>query len=128
MQENKLPLVLVVEDDEALRASLKAKLEEMEYKVMESSELAHARMALKNQKFCCITLDQKLKGGEGDTLLTLMRENPDHPNHATPVLFISGFLDKDLLQKVSGKVSAAMVKPFEIAEFAEKLKQICPLK
>ena len=72
-------------------------------------------MKIKNQTFDVAFLDMHLGEDSGEKLIDLMREERmDQMNLKTPIVVISGYLDKDLVTGIAGKVQGALVKPFEI--------------
>jgi len=107
--------VLVIEDDHELRHSIAETLKRHDCSVVEASTLRDATMKLKNQAFDVVFMDMLLGEDSGEELIDLMREErKDQLNLNTPIIVISGRLDKDLVQGIAGKVQGALVKPFEI--------------
>lgn len=117
--------VLLIEDEPELTTLLKRFLEDEKMRVLSCEEFTQGMSMVKNQKFSCIVVDYKLKGGTGDMIITGIRKNQQHVNYETPILLISGFIDGELLKTLGKKINGAMVKPFDRLQFASKVKSLC---
>ncbi len=117
--------VLLVEDEPELSLLLKRYLEDEKIRVLACDDLAPGITMAKNQKFSCIVVDYRLKGGTGDLLISGIRKNNSHVNYDTPILLISGFLSGELVKSLGKSINGAMVKPFDRQHFAGKVKALC---
>jgi len=116
--------ILVVEDDVELCNSILTSLHLKKYKCIGVTEVREASLRLKNQKFDAILLDMRLGSGDsGEELITFVRERKGSMNVNTPIIVISGFLDKPLVQKIAPFIQGALVKPFEMAALLEAIKK-----
>lgn len=107
--------VLIVEDDEDLRHSIAEALKRNHCSVIEAGTVREATLKIKNQTFDIAFLDMRLGDDSGEELIDLMREDrKDQMNLTTPIVVISGHLDKDLIMGIAGKIQGALVKPFDI--------------
>lgn len=121
--------ILVVEDDVDVCNAIITALTRQGYKTTGVTTAREATFKLKNQKYSCVLLDMRLGEENGDLLIDFMRERKDSANTATPVIVVSGFLDKELVLKIASKIQGAIVKPFEqkdLIAMVEKL--IGPVK
>jgi DNA-binding NtrC family response regulator len=115
--------ILVVEDDLELCNAILATLHRSSYLPVGVVELREAMFKLKNQTFACVILDMRLKNDSGEDLVDFIRERKDVPNHDTPILVISGFLDKKILENIGKQIQGALVKPFEMSSLLEMLEK-----
>ncbi len=120
------PWILLVEDDQEMTGLLADRLKADGYRVMACTKAQEAIRLMKNQIFGCIVLDLHLDASTGDQVVENARKSPSAMNYATPILLISGNMDADLLVKVKKFIAGAMVKPFGLKEFAEKIQRLCP--
>ncbi|HEY8280701.1 MAG TPA: response regulator [Bdellovibrionota bacterium] len=116
--------ILVVEDDKALCGSIMDALQLNGYKPTGAGDVREALAKLRNQVFGCILLDIKLGEESGDDLLTSIRVTNSTLNTSTPILVISGHLDKALVQKVAKHIQGALVKPFDMTVLLENVKKL----
>ncbi len=128
MIKNHEPHVLIIDDEVQLTRSLKEKLEDEGYEVQVCADYSTARSMISHQKFCCIVIDQKLKGGTGDMIIAEIRKTPLHRNYETPILYMSAHLSEAFLKRIGSAVDSILIKPFGRAEFAEKVKDLCPVE
>lgn len=122
---DKKPNVLVVEDEPDLIEIMSEKLKLEGFEVYTCSKVVRANQFLANQKFDCVVMDIKLEQGTGDQVIATMRRDKRNLNFSTPVVVVSGHLDKDLLAKLAKDVQGAFVKPFDRNLFVQKIKQLC---
>lgn len=116
------PLILVVEDDTDIAASMKQALDGAGFSAMIVPGVREAVFKMKNQRFSCIILDLMLGKENGADLVDLARGKRDLSNLETPILVVSANLSKEVLQRLAGKVQGAMVKPFALDNFLAQVK------
>lgn len=116
--------ILVVDDDVDLCNSIVAALHREGFRPTGVVSGREANFKLKNQKYSCILLDMHLGHEDGDELIDVIRNRKDSQNNDTPILVISGFLDKPLLEKIAKDIQGALVKPFELSVLIEQVKKL----
>jgi DNA-binding response OmpR family regulator len=99
------PVVLVVDDEPAIRLLCKVNLELSGYEVREAGSLTAARAAL-DDSIAIVLLDMHVGSERGDTLVAELRER------GIPVAAVTGSAD---VSSVTG-VDAVLAKPFTIDE------------
>ncbi|HML01028.1 MAG TPA: response regulator [Acidimicrobiales bacterium] len=98
--------VLVVDDHEAIRASVADLLQTAGYSVAEASDGASALQVLASRKVGAMVLDLRMPGIDGLKVLDMLDDPP-------PVIITSAFtLDDDDQQRVDPKIFVQLVKPF----------------
>ena len=110
--------VLLVDDEELVRASTKEMLDDLGYGVVEATSGKEAMERLAEQSFDYVVTDHLMPGISGMDLARAIAER--HPG--TAVLIVSGYADID---EVSLDV-ARLSKPFRQDELAEKLRELAP--
>lgn len=105
--------VLLIEDDEHFAEIMIEMIESREIGVLQCSKYNEAIFKLKNEKFRCILLDLQIQGGSGTQLIEMLKTDEKNLNHETPILVMSGHIDRDFLQKFGPKVNHVFVKPFK---------------
>ena len=115
--------ILVIEDDIDLCNSIMSALQRSGYRPFGASELREATLKLKNQTFACILVDMRLGADSGEELIEFIRERKDAQNIDTPILVISGHLDKSLVAKIAKKIQGALVKPFDMNALLESVEK-----
>jgi DNA-binding NtrC family response regulator len=118
------PHILIVEDDVELCNGIMRALHREGYSPAGTIELRDAMFKLKNQKYACVLLDMKLGADFGGELVTFMRERADAGNTDTPILVISGHLDRALVEKIGHRIQGALVKPFDMKTLLEAVKKL----
>jgi two-component system, LuxR family, response regulator FixJ len=103
------PLVIVVDDDAAVRNSLKFSLEVDGFAVMtygSAEELVHTG----NLRACrCLIVDQDMPRMTGLELVAALRKEGDE----VPAILISGHVTPALIRRASGVGVPVIEKPFE---------------
>lgn len=108
--------ILVVEDDPDLQQTLESALKSAGYQAFCASNLREAVVKLTSMKFACILLDLRLGAEAGEKVIDLARNPKALENNDTPILVISGNIDKDALLRLAPQIKGALVKPFDMAE------------
>jgi DNA-binding response OmpR family regulator len=116
--------ILIVEDDLALSGSIVTMLTTAHYAPVAVVGTREATFKIKNQKFSMIILDLRLGQESGEDVLEFIRQRPDHGNQATPVLIVSGVLDRETLQRLAGNVQGALVKPFDMNDLQKQVHRL----
>jgi len=114
------PLVMLVDDDEELCASLWDVLRVHGIRVKLAHSVADATMAIERQDYQVAIVDLKLPGGDGLGFCAQMREK--HPEVKT--ILITGFR-AELEQRAdkSSEVDATCYKPFDVAELLSTIRR-----
>ena len=116
--------VLVVEDDEELRNTLVNALARAGFGAFGASSVREARSKLRNQKFACLLFDIHLGDERADEVIAELRGLRSHPNADTPIIVVSGHLDRDLIGSIRAHVQGALVKPFRLDAVLEAVKRV----
>lgn len=106
--------ILVVEDDVDLNNSILTALTASGYIAHGAVDTRDAGFKLKNQTYACILVDIKLGIESGESLILQIRERRDYMNLDSPIVVISGNLDRPLVEKIGRKIQGALVKPFSM--------------
>lgn len=122
--------ILVIEDEEELLSSMCEILNKKGFSAIPAHSYKEALQKVKKQKFHCIVTDLRLAAQDysekesGVELVEYIRSQPKEENYKTPIFVVSGNLDDDAIQHLKGKIQGALVKPFSVDEFIEKMKMI----
>jgi CheY-like chemotaxis protein len=113
--------VLVVEDEPASRYSLTIALDRKEIATVVAEDGAEAIEWLKANDFCLIVLDLVMPKIDGYGVIRHVLENKPH----IPIIVVTG-LRPDELSGVDRRVVVnVLFKPFDPAELAERVLEIC---
>ncbi|GJG97532.1 response regulator [Cupriavidus pauculus] len=83
--------VLVIEDDPALRESIRALLKSLDAEIVTADSVADATAALDGTPFDCVVMDMVLPDGTGHDLLAYMAQlAQDHAGLMPPVIIYTG--------------------------------------
>ncbi len=122
--QNNSKWILLIEDDSELQDIARDKLSEEGLQVVISSKISDGVCKLRNQKFDCILLDLVLHGGSGEQIIEILRANKKDPNFNTPILIISGKIDKKVILKQGSNIKGAFVKPVDYEELIKKINDV----
>jgi DNA-binding response OmpR family regulator len=122
MKKRKKP-ILVIEDDIDLCNSILFTLDRSGYSPTGASEMRAAMFKIKNEKYSCILLDMRLGPESGADLVDFIRERKDTGNTSTPIVVISGNLDRELVERLLGRIQGALVKPFDMSALLEMVRK-----
>ncbi len=117
------PLVMVVDDDPDLCATLWDLLREKGYRVCLAHDEQQAAQRLKDRAFKVVLIDMKLPGGDGSTVFRVVRQI--NPQARTVV--ITGYrteMDQLIKQVVDEGADAVCYKPFDVPSLLATLKQL----
>jgi two-component system chemotaxis response regulator CheY len=116
-------VVLIVDDDAAIRTLMKRTLQRLGLKVFEASNGRAAISYLTNYKPDLVCLDLVLPELSGFEIITFIRRNRRFD--ALPVLVISGrHLPEDQAQASEQGASAYLTKPFKPAELEQCVRSL----
>ena len=121
------PDILIADSESDLVESLKSKLQDEGYHVTTCSSMESCCELLKNKNFCCIVVDQKLRDGYGEQIVNQVRQDKTHVNFETPIVFMSAHMGPEFIKKIGKAVDSVLFKPFGRTEFAEVVKELCPV-
>lgn len=110
-----MPRVLIVDDEPALRESLRAGLELAGYEVHEASDGAEGLEQAVRHLPDAIFLDIRMPGLSGYEVCTRLRANP--ATTRIPVVFLTAVDDEELSRQVrNAGGTACLIKPFRLPE------------
>jgi two-component system response regulator HydG len=118
--------ILVVEDEVDLCSTMTRALTKAGFTTIGVNTVREATFKVKNQAYNCILLDMRVGEERGEDLIELIRTRKDYNNLTTPIIVISGFLDKDVILDIRGKIQGAIVKPFDAKSLLEMIKKVAP--
>ena len=119
------PLVLIVDDDQALREYVRVNLESEGYEVREASSAEDALTALGEQSPDLILLDVMMPQVDGWETLRRIQEHTGIG--AIPVIMFSGQVDTSASEAESRGVQGFIGKPFDPRTLIESTKQQLPV-
>ena len=110
--------VLVVDDDDEMRALLRRMLESEGYDVTERSRATHVLETLRNSPFDLVILDKEMPGLTGLDLLPLLRgEFPQ-----LPVVFVTAFGGRQVAASALRLgATCYLEKPFRLAQLNDAI-------
>ena len=118
-----VPPILVIDDNDFIRASMIKFLEGNQYKVFGAASAAEAMELLREHQFGVIITDILMPDTDGFELVDFIR-GEDEPLKSTPIIAISGggrSIDADtLLSSLEEKVDLILKKPFSKKDLLEK--------
>lgn len=117
------PLVLVVEDEPAIRELVSLHLELEGFGVLASGDGAEALRLARAERFDLIVLDVMLPGLDGVSVLGAIRR--DSANRDTPILMLTARREES--DKVLGLETGAddyLTKPFGVREFVARVRAL----
>jgi two-component system, response regulator AauR len=113
---DRLPSVLVVEDDPSLRLLCRVNLELEQFHVREAATIDAARTAVAEGRPDVVLLDVHLDGMASDKLLEELRAS------GIPVVVVTGSADLDRYRDLADEV---LGKPFEPADLVAAARRHC---
>lgn len=119
MQEN--PHVLVIDDDERLRALLRRYLSDNGFMVTTAADAAEARSTLETLVFDLLVVDVMMPGEDGLALTRALRAD----GNVVPVLMLTARGESE--DRIAGLEHGAddyLTKPFQMAELLARLRAI----
>jgi DNA-binding NtrC family response regulator len=117
------PLVLVVDDDPDLCASLWDLLRERGYRVSIAHDETAAAEQLKDTWFRVVLIDMKLPAGDGSTIFRLVRQS--NPQARTVIITGHRTETERLVEQVLQEgADAVCYKPFDVAKLLRTLEEL----
>ena len=117
------PLVMVVDDDHDLCASLWDLLRERGYRVCIAHDEKQAAERLKDREFKVVLIDMKLPSGDGTTVFRMVRET--NPQARTVVITGHRSEMNQLIKKIMDEgADAVCYKPFDVPNLLNTLKKL----
>jgi CheY-like chemotaxis protein len=117
------PLVLVVDGDQDLSATLWDLLRERGYRVYLAHGENDAAEHLRNSSFSVVLIDMKLPEGDGSTVFRLVRDT----NPKAGTVLITGHrseMDQTVQQVIAEGADAVCFKPFDVPTLLETLRRL----
>ncbi|MEO3935885.1 response regulator transcription factor [Dermatophilaceae bacterium Soc4.6] len=112
--------ILVIDDEERMRALLSRALEQHGYRVVLAADSAQAEMRLRTETIDLVLLDLVLGTENGLTLLGRLRR--DHPDLS--VIVVSGVTDVALrVQALDRGAIDVVAKPFNLVELTARVRR-----
>ena len=121
-KEAELHKVLVVDDDEVMRAAIKRLLETEGYEVVLAEDGLELSKILENAQFDLILLDVNLPWVDGYELCNLIRSHSVLKE--TPVIMVSAHKKKEDIERgFAAGCNDYITKPFEIDQMSRAVKE-----
>ena len=114
-------MILVVDDDSQVRASIRRALEELGYPVREAPDGVSALALVKVERPSLVVLDYVMPGLSGAEVAAHIRAT--HPDQ--PILFVSGYNETDAIRNAAPDASI-LAKPFRAAALEEAVRAALP--
>ena len=114
------PVVLVVDDDPAIRLLCRVNLELAGYRVHEAETLAEARDAMAADEVALILLDLHVGTGDGRAFLRELRDE----GNAVPVTLFTGSAEVD--EQHRRLADGVLPKPFDLEELSATVDRLAP--
>ena len=119
----KRPLVLVVDDDEAIRMLVREALEQSDFEVAEADDGQTALTVFESQHPDIVLLDVMMKEMDGFEACSALRGLPD--GESTPVLMMTGLDDDDSINRAyQAGATDFVTKPINHAILAQRLRYV----
>ncbi|MEN6642214.1 MAG: CHASE4 domain-containing protein [Armatimonadia bacterium] len=114
-------LVLLAEDDEAIRSTLQSLLELKGYRVQIAENTAETLALLDKQEFDLVISDYLMPGGGGREIIKALRDREKRPK----MIMITGLADEELFRELTQSgVDRCLSKPFRLAVLLETIEEI----
>lgn len=126
LRRKQAPRVLIIEDDEMVRNSLKRILESEKYRVVTAEDARELTQVVEEFFFDLILLDVGLPWINGFELAKMMKEHPEI--RGIPLVFISGHSDtKTIKDGFSVGADDYITKPFELEKVKKTVRVLLEL-
>ena len=113
--------VLIVDNDKAVRSTMRRVVEKMGYRAIEAERATRAVPFIKDGEVDAVLLDLHMPGPHGDHLLSFLKNN-----HIPipPTIIVSGYLQEDRIGAlVQFGVCGIVAKPFEVKRLMDELRR-----
>jgi len=118
--------ILIIEDDETMRKSMKRIFEDENYKVITAADGTQLSTVLDDNPIDLIILDVGLPWINGYELAELMRENSDLKH--IPIIFVSGRISEaDIKAGFEAGADDYVKKPFEVDKIKKSVQTLLKL-
>ena len=108
-------MILIVDDDEDVRATIRHSLEMLSYESREAEDGASAIAIVRETRPEAVILDYMMPGMNGaEVAAEIARIDP-----SIPIIFASGYAQEGELRKLLGHHRPVLHKPFLVGELAE---------
>ncbi len=113
--------VLLVDDDDAIRAMMTVSLQHKAFEVVAAANVTDALKLIATQSFDALITDLHMPNpGDGFTVITAMR----HSQPAALTLLVSGYPDvQSAMAAIMLEADEILVKPFEVGKLADLLDE-----
>lgn len=113
--------VLVVEDEDEVRATIEAALQSEGYQVVTVASAPEAKSLLETGTFDLVVTDMLMPGGNGKTVVQAARQSAGNP----PVVVITGKPDPALEQELGlAGVARVVAKPFGLSDLLAAVRAV----
>jgi len=116
------PRILVVEDDDAIRALLLTALRREEFNVDDANDGAAALRLTSECEYAVIVLDLMMPGMNGFDFLDAFHAMSPRPRSI--VVVVTAFDERKIARLDAQQVHAIIRKPFDIAEFVAIVREL----
>ena len=122
MAQRNRPVILVVDDDVAIRALIQDILDDVQYKVILAADGSAALAAMETVVPDLVTLDLDMPGIHGGQVLELIRKQ-EHLRDIKVVIISSATL---IAPRVKELAQAILQKPFDIDDLLDVVQRLTP--
>ena len=112
--------ILLVDDDRDLVFIVREALLKQGYEVLSAPEGAQALRIIKEQQVDLMIVDLTMPGMNGWKFTMKARQEPNYKS--TPIIVISGLLDRDSTAESFEGATLYLVKPFDIIKLLARIK------
>jgi CheY-like chemotaxis protein len=116
------PLVMVVDDEPELCASLSDLFQERNYRVCVAHDEREASQRLKDRSFRVVLIDMKLPQGDGASVFRIVRET--NPQARTIVITLRSEMERLVEQVMKEGADAVCYKPFDIPALLSTVQKL----
>jgi CheY-like chemotaxis protein len=122
MTHRNRPVILVVDDDVAIRTLIQDILDDVQYKVILAADGSAALTAMETVVPDLVTLDLDMPGIHGGQILELIRQH-EHLRDVKVVILSSATL---IAPRVKELAQAILQKPFDIDDLVDVIQRLTP--
>lgn len=112
-------MILVVDDDNDVRAMIRRALTELGYPVVEASNGEDALAMFRDSRTDLVILDYMMPGMKGDEVARELLTLDPH----LPIIFSTGHVALRALRSAAGDDASILEKPFALAELANLIAE-----
>ncbi len=116
--------ILVVDDDLDLIELLKVEIKKTNYRMDAVGTVEEAVALLQSNKYFCAVLDINLKSTSSAAVFSMIKTDGHHPNYNIPIIIMSAFFNGNVIDKLHGKASGVLKKPFSRGQFLNILEHV----